>query len=403
MKRNVGDMPSFRGEIRFKCKDGTIKHVEVYDSVIKLKGKKAMVSVVQDVSIRKRAEEGWLETERRLTAFIKYFPGITFVKNTEGNYLYTNSQFEEMIRNKSARPGETNGNGHSERKYSNRLDRADKLVLAESKTVTKVERVVQKSGARYWLIYKFPIIGDNGIVNAIGGVGMDITERRNAELEVRESRKRLSALNANANIKAEEIAAHIGREIHDDLGQMLTSLKFDLAWLQNKMPEEQVILRNKTATMSELVDQTIKSVVHITSELRPRLLDDLGLIAAVRWYIDEFQQRTNIQCRLSIDFEEIYLERTLSTAIFRILQEALINIARHAKATSATVELKKSHNTIILGVTDNGIGITQEQVGSPDSFGLLGIKERASAMGGTVKIKGVPKKGTEIEVTLPNR
>ena len=401
MGSDSGDIPNLIGEMEFLCKDGSIKSVEVDNSVITIGGKKAMVSVVQDISSRKRAEEARRETERRFTAFINNFPGIAFLKDTSGNYLYTNSLFDEVMKGKNARYGLTKTGVHRASKLYGRLDRTDKLVLKESKTVSTVERIIQHKGTRFLLTYKFPIISDSGIVNSIGGIGLDITERRNIEIELRKSRERLSDLNANLNKNMEEHSARIAREIHDELGQMLTSLKFDLAWLESKMTSEQTALRNKATAMAEIIDQAITSVVRIASELRPRLLDELGLISAVRWYVDEFQKRTNIECKLSIEFEEIYFEKTLSTYVFRILQEALTNIARHSGASVVNVELKKSHNTIVLRVMDDGKGITQEQIDSPDSFGLLGIKERVNNGCGTLIIHGVPKKGTEIEIALP--
>ncbi len=401
MAENTGDIANLMGGFEMVCKDGSVKQVEVDNSVITIGGKKAVLSVVQDISSRKRAEEARRETERRFIAFINNFPGIAFLKDTRGNYLYTNSLFDEVMKSNKARSAARNGGKQRANKSPIRLDRTDKLVLKESKTVSTVERVVQHKRPRFLLIYKFPIIGDSGIVNSIGGIGLDITERRNIEIELKKSRERLSDLNANLNKNMEEHSARIAREIHDELGQMLTSLKFDLAWLESKMTSEQTALRNKTAAMAEIVDQAITSIVRIASELRPRLLDELGLISAIRWYVDEFQKRTNIECRLLIEFEEIYFEKTLSTTVFRILQETLTNIARHSGASIVNVELKKSHNTIVLRVMDDGKGITQEQIDSPDSFGLLGIKERVNNGGGTLIIHGVPKKGTEIEIALP--
>jgi PAS domain S-box-containing protein len=179
MAENTGDIANLMGGFEMVCKDGSVKQVEVDNSVITIGGKKAVLSVVQDISSRKRAEEARRETERRFIAFINNFPGIAFLKDTRGNYLYTNSLFDEVMKSNKARSAARNGGKQRANKSPIRLDRTDKLVLKESKTVSTVERVVQHKRPRFLLIYKFPIIGDSGIVNSIGGIGLDITERRN--------------------------------------------------------------------------------------------------------------------------------------------------------------------------------------------------------------------------------
>jgi signal transduction histidine kinase len=232
--------------------------------------------------------------------------------------------------------------------------------------------------------------------------------RYGIEKQLKESEKRYRILTG----KVRKLSAHfesvrenertrVAREIHDELGQALTALKMDLSWLCKKMPDRQELMRGKIEEMTELTDQIIQTVKKISSDLRPGLLDDLGLIAAIEWQIQNFQEKTGISCDVQIDQEEIDLERDISTALFRIFQETLTNIARHAKATKVNVCLELKDGELEMIVRDNGIGINQEQIDNPESFGLLGIKERVGFFKGNVDINGIPDSGTVIRVKLP--
>jgi signal transduction histidine kinase len=194
---------------------------------------------------------------------------------------------------------------------------------------------------------------------------------------------------------------YIAREIHDELGQMLTALKLDISLLNSKIPKDQKTLLAKTKSMSDLIDNAVKTVQRISAELRPGLLDDLGLAAAIEWQLGEFQTRSGIHCKLKVNSEEIILDQDCSTAIYRILQEALTNIARHANATTVKVSLRRIADKIELMVTDNGKGITEEEISGTKSFGLIGIRERAHLLGGEVKIIGIRGEGTTVRANIP--
>jgi len=230
---------------------------------------------------------------------------------------------------------------------------------------------------------------------------MDITERKKAEEEIKSSQSQLRNLTAHLQSIREEERTLIAREMHDELGQALTALKMDISWLDNRLPKDQRSLLEKTKAMSELTDATLQTVKKISTELRPGLLDDVGLPAAIEWQGEEFQNRTGIKCEVTIDHEDIILDRDRSTAIFRVFQETLTNVARHAKATRIKVSLKEKVGKLELKVKDNGKGITEEQISDPKSFGLIGIKERAHYLGGKVVIKGLQDKGTTVTIRIP--
>jgi signal transduction histidine kinase len=229
----------------------------------------------------------------------------------------------------------------------------------------------------------------------------EIAERKRAVKEVKTSRERLRNLSAHLQTVREEERKRIAREIHDELGQTLTILKLNLTLLREDLSEDNPKITEKISPMINLIDTTIKSVKEMITSLRPRLLDDLGLTAALEWQVDDFRLRTGIECTVSIHPEEIVTDSERSTAIFRTLQETLTNIARHARATKVDVTLYQSDNIIELRVEDNGRGITQEELSDPKSFGLLGMRERAYYWGGSVDIQGAKNEGTVVIVKLP--
>ena len=229
----------------------------------------------------------------------------------------------------------------------------------------------------------------------------DITERKKAEAELKASREQLRELSTHLQSVREEERTRLARDIHDELGQTLTALKIDLSWLSKKLPTEQELLLEKTRAMSKIVDMTIQKVKSISAELRPGLLDDFGLVAAIEWQLGEFRELTGLRSEVSSKLKEIDSNRDRSTALFRVFQELLTNIARHADATKVKVSLTEEADNVVLKVSDNGKGITKEQVSDPRAFGLVGIRERIHFWRGKFEINGIPGKGTTAAVSIP--
>jgi signal transduction histidine kinase len=177
----------------------------------------------------------------------------------------------------------------------------------------------------------------------------------------------------------------------------------DLSWLDTRLSAGDASLAEKVLRMRRLVDATVDSVHRISTELRPILLDDLGLTAAMEWQVQEFQGRTGVQCDARLTCKDSSVEKDLATTVFRVFQETLTNIARHAGATLVRVRLTQKGDELCLDVSDNGKGITQKQIGDPKSFGIVGIRERVNLWGGSVSITGKPQKGTTIKVRIPMR
>jgi signal transduction histidine kinase len=229
-------------------------------------------------------------------------------------------------------------------------------------------------------------------------------DRRRAEVELRESHKQLRALSTYLQHVREEERSRIAREVHDELGQALTSCKLDASWLARHLPRNQKELSEKAEKLSIGIDCTIQTVRRISTELRPSILDYLGLAAALEWQAQEFQSRTGIRCRVSAQLREPSLDPERTTTFFRIFQETLTNVIRHAKATRVDVELKEDAARIILEVRDNGRGISREEISDPRSMGLLGMRERAALLGGDFRIQPLRGgKGTRACVAIPRR
>ncbi|MBC8096621.1 MAG: response regulator [Akkermansiaceae bacterium] len=229
-------------------------------------------------------------------------------------------------------------------------------------------------------------------------------ERRRAEKQLRESHEQLRALSVYLQRVREEERTRIAREVHDELGQALTSCKLDLSIIASRMPRNLKPLIEKARELSAHMDSTIQTVRRISTELRPGILDHLGLVAALEWQANEFQNRTGIKCDIHTTLHEATLDANLATTFFRIFQETLTNIIRHAGATQVSVHLKEEGRGIVMDVRDNGRGIVPEEISNTSSLGLLGMKERAALLGGEFKIAPVRSgQGTRVTVSIPMR
>ena len=268
-------------------------------------------------------------------------------------------------------------------------------------------RIVTMDGEVRWIRDRgFPIRNQADEIYRVGGVAEDITARKEAEDRLKGSSEQLRALSASLQSAREMEATRIARQIHDELGGVLTGLRWELEALQ-KMIDRPLdgchlkAMQDKLTAMVGLTDTTINVVRRIASELRPSILDDLGLMEAIEWQTQQFQARTGIECRCKCSLQSIALSDQQSTALFRIVQEALTNILRHAQATRVAVAMSEEDGVIVLTVTDNGRGITEAEKLGRDSLGLLGMQERAHLIGGSVDIAGLPGIGTTLQVRVP--
>ncbi|MCB0196029.1 MAG: sensor histidine kinase [Anaerolineae bacterium] len=238
------------------------------------------------------------------------------------------------------------------------------------------------------------------MLNTKAGLERETSDRRSKEDEFRRSTEQLRELSARLQSVREEERTRIAREIHDELGQALTGLKMDVAWLQKHLDRQEPALLQKTLAMSDLIDIIIQAVRRIATELRPGILD-LSLVATIEWQLQEFESRYGIESQLISAPEETVLDTDGATTVFRIFQEILTNVTRHARATRIEVSVEENDTFLTLRVQDNGRGISKSEIDSPKSIGLLGMQERARLRAGEVHFQGTSGQGTIVTVTLP--
>ena len=210
----------------------------------------------------------------------------------------------------------------------------------------------------------------------------DITERMRAEDALRRSKEELKELGAAAHVAREHEKSRVARELHDELGQSLTALQMDVAWCKEKIPPGEQAFARKLDRMQTM-------------------LDDLGLVPAVEWLVEDFSQRSGVICDLAVSDPDLKLPEAHATAVFRSIQESLTNVTKHARASRVEVAIRQSNGMLTVRVSDNGAGFTASAARKPNSYGLLGLRERAALLGGDATISSVPGEGTRIEIRLP--
>ncbi len=402
-----GEIPDINRSLTFEselaCKDGSTIWVEVMASFAFDAGgvPVGIVGVTRDISERKRAEESIRQREEIYRTIFENTGTAMVITESDTVISLTNDEFEKLS-------GYTKGELEGKRSWKEFVAPEDIERLAEYHTLRRNDPLSTPRKYDFRFMNRQGLIKDVfATVTVIPGTTravislLDITETKKASEELRISREQLRNLHKHSQDVRERERTRVAREIHDELGQVLTALKMDLSYLAKKLPQNLPSLRTKTNLMLRFIDMTIQSVKRITMDLRPGLLDHLGLVAAIEWQAEEFQKRTGIRYSITVDPEDILLNPDRSTSIFRIFQETLTNIARHAHATEIKISLLEKNGILELTVSDNGIGISKDQIENAKSFGLMGIKERAYFSGGQAKIHGQKGKGTTVQVSIP--
>jgi PAS domain S-box-containing protein len=264
------------------------------------------------------------------------------------------------------------------------------------------KQFICKDGSHVWGQTTVSLIrGSNAEPKFAIAMIQDISERKKAEEEIKSSHAQLRNLSTHLQTATEAERKKIAREIHDELGQTLTALKIDLAWIENRLPPKREDLNAQAQSMSKLIDGTIQKVRKLAMELRPDVLDNLGLTAAIEWQVEEVRKRAGLKYDVQFEPNDIAIDQNRSIDIFRILQETLTNIIRHSQASKVYIHLQQKEDKVVLTVQDNGRGIASGQIADHRSIGLIGMRERARKWGGEIKITGIRNKGTTVMVTLP--
>jgi two-component system sensor histidine kinase UhpB len=266
-------------------------------------------------------------------------------------------------------------------------------------------RVTLSNGEMKWLVLgSTPQSRENGKVEW-EGLAVNVTKAKLDEIELMRSQQQLREFSSHIQDAKEQERLRIAREVHDEIGGLLTAIKMDLAWIKERLPKSKKILTDKTSAIENMVDKAMTAARNLAHSLRPGYLDSFGIVAAIEMEASEFEQRTGIKCLLAHneeEDEELELHPDVSIALFRIFQEALTNIMKHSRASEVNILIHNSPEQIELAISDNGCGFSQDARTKPRSFGLRGIQERVAHFGGEVSIISTPERGTRVYVKIPH-
>jgi len=394
-RRNQADY-----ENRYLRKNGQV--IWVRNSVARLPDAdgrlRYIIGMVEDITERRRAHEALRESEARLQAFTQHSPAAMFLKDREGRYRFVNEQFLQRF---DLRRDQVVG--HSDDQLFNlqqarTLSARDAEVLARGVPIQFEDAAQSVGGERFNVVSKFPVFDSTGAVVGVGGVATDITEQKHAEAALRTAADNLQALTRRL-VEAEEVERRrIARELHDRVGQNLSALNINLDIVLGSLKDP--ALKRRLEDSLKLVDGTLQSIENVMADLRPALLDEYGLGAALAWYGEEYSQRTGIH--VSVDAHEAgsALRPEAAVALFRIAQEALNNAAKHSSARRIRVLLEEKDGELMLSAIDDGCGFDPAQA-PRGRWGMTTMRERAQAAGGRLAVDSDLGKGTTVRATVP--
>lgn len=389
-------------------KDGAEVPIEIALNPLEtLEGKLVLTSVI-DITERKRAEFEIRQNRDVLEKFVEYAPASIAMFDRNMRYVVASRRWCEDCG--------LDGKSIIGKNHYEILPTAQEVWKSAhqrglaGETLKAEDEWVALDGATHTIRWEIHPWGDAGA--STGGIVVlieDVSERKRGEVELRlyqqelrNTLDQLRALSDRVQKAREDERTQVARDLHDQIGQILTAVKMDVDWVAKRLPENQGPLRTKLGATLDLVRDAAQSLRSICTQLRPGVLDDLGLAAAIEWQATEFASRTGIQCDVSVPTEDLDLDADRCTAIFRILQEALTNVARHAEAKVVRASLAQRNGRVLLVVQDDGKGIRDSDLtASKGSLGLLGIRERAQACGGELQIWGEPGTGTTLAVEIP--
>lgn len=392
-------------QIPIITKENNVVMAEVFYNLLEINKKKILQIQIRNILHRNLAKIEFIKEHKKLNETFN-FPQIgSCVWNVKNDKSYWSDEMFRLFGYKpyEVEPSHSIIKSHVYEKDKNEFNKKYKSILNNKPDFENFElRIIRKDNQLRYLRFQIKLFY-NYIkeLEKISGIVEDITARKKAEKDIENYQKKLRELTMHIEDVREKERTKIALDLHDDLGQKLTVLNMDINWVKRNVDIEKPELKSKFDSMSELILNTIKTVQTLSSELRPNILYDLGLTDALEWQINEFEKRTGIKSGFEIFMENLAIDPQLSIAIFRIVQEALTNITRHANASEMKLKLKKENHNLRLLIEDNGKGIDENDINNPKSFGLTSIKERVRSYGGNVLIKGNKNKGTVIDINLP--
>jgi PAS domain S-box-containing protein len=330
---------------------------------------------------------------REITNILKYTPAVIYIKDVDGRYILVNPKYEQVLNVKSEEVKGQTDYDVLPKDTAHQFRTNDVTVLEQKCSYQFEETIVHKDDRHTYLSVKFPVYDESGQIRGVGSISTDITA-------VKKAQDQLRRLSGSIIANQEKERAALSRELHDELGQVLTALRMDAVWLRDRMKNIDAKAAARTLTMCDLIDETISDVRGMAFRLRPGVLDDLGLVDALENYTTDFEKRTGITC--VFDPQRISeVTETIATAAYRITQEALTNVARHADAGHVDVQLGLHNGFLTLVVSDNGRGFNTSVLGEFECLGLAGMRERAVLAGGTLEVQSRLQNGTRVEFKVP--
>jgi len=391
-----------RFETTHRCKSGADLPVEVQLQLVKDRDPESLfVAIVRDITERKRAEIDLRKQRQFMWQVIDTDPNQIFVKDAKGRFLLAN---QSLAASYGLTPHELVGRSQADVNRSpdevEKYLEADRRVIEEGCVINLVEPLTLLGGEQRWfLTVKKPLMMPDGRSSVLG-ISVDITQQKISEMKLAASYRELQRLSLHLeSVRADE-RARIALNLHDEMGATLVAIKMGVAWLASKLPADMAQLKAEAAHINELVTGGIHTMHQIVTELRPNLLADTGLAAAIKDYVKKFSQHTNIECTVTLRDDQLSLDADCSLTLFRILQEALNNSAKHAHARKVDIALMEKDETLTMVIRDDGIGF-DTSIHKDKALGLLGIRERALMVGGKARISSTPGKGTRVSVNVP--
>ena len=403
----TGEGPVLNKLLELSALDREGKEFPIELSIVPVqqRNNKFFCAFIRDITLRKKAEEALRTAHERLVFHIENAP-LGFIEwNNKLELKSWSKRAEEIFgwneEEFMAIQGDHYGTVYEEDR-PNMVEIGRQLMSGEVERITIQHRNYTKSGKVIWCEwYNSVLKNEEGEVLTVLSLVKDITSRKKAEDMLQKSYEDIRELASHLQDVREEERTSMAREIHDELGQQLTGFKMDIFWLNRKIDPVDKEIKDKIKSTLELIDAAIKTVRRISTDLRPSILDDLGFITAMEWQSDEFERRSGVKVSFEKKINEITLSPKTSIALFRIYQELLTNVARHANATEVRSSVYMNNEHLCLSVADNGVGFDVENISSKKTLGLLGMRERTLLLQGTYDIQSTPGKGTTIVIAVP--
>lgn len=380
-------------ERRVIHKDGTMFYLEVHARQMP---DGSILAIARNITERKKIDEQLHGSEQRYRSLIDQASDAIMITDMQGNFSDINIMFCKMFGYTREEVLCMNISSFIDAKeLTKEPTRFD--LLQKGISILRERKMVHKDGTIIEVEANVKKLPDGRVL----AIARDIRERKKIEGEIQHSQQQLRELAAHLQTIREEERTNIAREIHDELGQHLTALRMGTFWLRKKIPDHEKAAIEKVSKMIAVIDETINSVKRISTELRPNILDDLGLPDALEWQGNDFEEHNGIRCTFRCHCRDVSFERSLSTGVFRVFQESLTNVVRHAGATEIKTSLELADGKIVLKIKDNGKGFDEIAVREKKTLGIIGMKERAIMFGGNLTIESARENGTTVILQIP--